>query len=101
MAKALGLGLWGDQLAARATSCWGTVASTARLPTLRPLPPVMIHPWGVQAMVTTQQKAMSSASPVGLAPTGTNAATQTELPRENAAFQVPSLQGVPGVSTAV
>lgn len=69
--------------------------------TAHPQALAMIHPWGVQATVTTQQKAMSSVSPVALAPTGTNAATQTELPRENAAFQVPSLQGVPGVSTAV
>ena len=39
-------------------------------------------------MVTTQQKAISSASPVILVPTGTDAATQTELPKEHAAIQV-------------
>jgi len=52
-------------------------------------------------MSTTQQKVMSSASPVALPPAEIDAATQTDLPREYVDFQVSSLQGKTGISTGV
>ena len=51
-------------------------------------------------MVTTLQKAMFLVSPVVLAPIGTNAAIQAELPSKYAAIQVSGCS-VPKVSTGV